>query len=112
MIQTLLIIGGVAGAITAVLGLLLLLWRILKRLGALTEGVLGKAEVRDHSGAVIEQAVPSLQARVSNLESLMESNKTDARLTFLEAWREEHMKQSDDLMAKVLNHLIDNQQAA
>lgn len=105
-------IGIIAGIITGI-GVIITAWvavtKFLGRMDAIAEGVLGKPEVKDFSGQVIEPAIPSIQARVSNLEALMKSSNTEDRLTHLEIWREEHMRQSEDLINKVITHMMETQ---
>lgn len=96
------ILGGFAGGAAVVR-------RILGRLDVIGEGVLGKSEVRDRSGAVIEPAVPSLQARVQSLEDLMTKGNQESRITSLEAWRETHTHEATEVATRLLDHITHHQ---
>jgi len=113
--QTLIWIGTVAATLAAVGGLALAFGRIMKRLDTIGEGVLGKPEVVDFSGAVIEPAVPSIQARVSSLEKLVrdsshESSSHESRVSALEAWREEHARETE-MKTRMLDHILGESQS-
>lgn len=105
-IQTLLWVGAAVGAALTIGGLGFAFWRIMKRLDVITEGVLGKPEVVDFSGAIIEPAIPSLQARVSSLEGLVRNDNQEDRVTALEAWREEHTRDAVSMKNKMLDHIL------
>lgn len=111
MLPTLLAIGAAVGAIAVILGGVLAIRRLFKRLDVIGEGVLGKPEVVDFSGAVIEPAVPSIQARVSSLEtevrSAVNSNSNqENRVSALEAWRDEHTRDSDAVLNRVMDYFL------
>lgn len=106
MLDTLLAVGAGATAVVAIIALLVIIHRLFKRLDVIGEGVLGKPEVLDYSGAIIEPAVPSIQARVSSLETLMRNNNQESRLSQLEAWRDEHTRESDAVVTKMLDHIV------
>ena len=89
-VETLLWVGAAIAAALTITGAVVAVRGISKRLEAIGEAVLGKPEVTDFSGAVIEPAVPSIQARVANLEHLMASGNQESRIAALEAWRESH----------------------
>lgn len=108
MLDTFLAVGAGATAVVAIIALWATISRLFKRLDVIGEGVLGKPEVLDYSGAVIEPAVPSIQARVSSLESLMRNNNQESRLTQLEAWRDEHTRESDTVVNKMLDHIVNH----
>lgn len=109
MLETLLLIGGVSGAITTVVGFLVLFWRLFKRLGVLSEGIMGKPAVTDYADQIVEKAVPSLQARVGKIEELLINvADTNDRLVTLESWRVEHEEFSQELVRR----LLDMQQTA
>lgn len=104
MLETLLLIGGVSGAVMTVAGFLLLFRRLFKRLEALTEGIMGKPAVTDYADQIVEKAVPSLQARVGKIEELLISvADTGNRLSSLEAWRIEHEEFSQDIVRRLLD---------
>jgi len=107
MTDTVLRIGAVVVALVAVAGFIAVFWRLFKKLGALSEGIMGKPAVTDYADQVVEKAVPSLQARVGKIEELL-VGMADAhsRLTLLEAWQIEHERFSQD----VVRRLLDNQQ--
>lgn len=108
MFDTFLTIGALATAGLAIIGLLAVIHRLFRRLDTIGEGVLGKPEVLDYSGAIIEPAVPSIQARVSSLETLMRNDNQETRLSSLEAWREEHTRESDTVVTKLLDHVVNH----
>lgn len=112
-LQPLLWIAGIASALGIIIGGFIAFLRIAKRLDAITEGVLGKPEVVDFSGAVIEPAVPSIQARVSSLETVVrDSNQeTRQRVSALERWREEHTHETDTLMTRMVDHILRGSEA-
>lgn len=104
MLETLLLIGGVSGAVMTVGGFLLLFRRLFKRLEALTEGIMGKPAVTDYADQVVEKAVPSLQARVGKIEELLISvADTGERLGSLERWRVEHEEFSQEIVRRLLD---------
>ena len=114
MLATLLTVGAVVAALLTIGGLALAFWRIMKRLDVIGEGVLGKPEVRDFSGAVIEEAVPSIQARVSSLEDEVRSavhgnTSRDDRVAALEAWRDEHTRDGDAVLNRVMDYFLGGQ---
>lgn len=106
MIQLILIAGAVVGAFGALAGGVLAFRRLFSRLEVIQEGVLGKPEVTDFSGAVIEPAVPSIQARVASLEELFRNSNNETRISQLEAWREEHTRESDAVVTRMLDHVL------
>ena len=109
MLDMLLLIGGVSGAIVTVCGFLVLFWRLFKRLGVLSEGIMGKPAVTDYADQIVEKAVPSLQARVGKIEELLVNvADTNERLVTLETWRVEHEEFSQELVRR----LLDMQQTA
>lgn len=115
-IQTLLWVGGSATALGAIIGLCIAFWRIARRLDTIGEGVLGKPEVTDFSGAVIEPAVPSIQARVSSLESVVrdsnkETRQQEGRVAALERWREDHTRETDTLMTRMMDYILRDSEA-
>lgn len=99
-------IAGVVTAIGVVTGGALAVRGIYKRIGAIGEAVLGKPEVLDFSGAIIEPAVPSIQARVSSLEKLISTSNQENRVAALEQWREDHTRETDVLMTRMMDHII------
>lgn len=104
----LLVIGGACGAVVTVGGFLVLFWRLFKRLGTLTEGIMGKPAVTDMAGETVEKAIPSLQARVGKIEELLISvADTNDRLATLEAWRVEHEEFSQELVRRLLDMQTD-----
>lgn len=105
-IKTLLMIGAVVAALVSIGGLFLVFWRISKRIEAIGEAVLGKPEVTDFSGAVIEPAVPSIQARVSNLEEMFQKSDQEKRVQALELWRDEHTREGEANMSRVLDYIL------
>lgn len=105
-LQPLLWIGAVVAALAAIAGGFLAFRGISKRLEAIGEAVLGKPEVLDFSGAVIEPAVPSIQARVSNLEHMIQNGDQEKRVQALELWRDEHTREGEANMARVLDHVL------
>lgn len=104
------IIGTIVGILVGLIAVGTFVYKVFSKLNVLTEGVMGKPEVKDRSGAVIEAGMPSLQARVQNIETRMDESTTESRLIHLEAWRDAHTKQSDELMTKVINHIIKDEQ--
>lgn len=102
--ETLLVIGGAAGAVVTVASFLLLFWRLFQRISVLSEGIMGKPAVTDYADQVVEKAVPSLQARVGKIEELLvgmaDANK---RLTDLEVWRVEHEEFAQELVRRLLD---------
>ena len=115
-VQTLLWIGGIATALLAIFGVLIAFWRIAKRLDTIGEGVLGKPEVTDFSGAIIEPAVPSIQARVSSLETVVkdsnkETRQQEGRVAALEQWRADHTRETDTLMTRMMDHILRESEA-
>ena len=110
-LQTLLWIAGAVGALATIAGGALAVRGISKRIEAIGEAVLGKPEVTDFSGAIIEPAIPSIQARVSSLETLVrdsshESSQRDGRVAALEQWREDHTRETDVLMTRMMDHIL------
>lgn len=104
MLDMLLLIGGASGAVVTVAGFLLLFWRLFKRIGVLSEGIMGKPAVTDYADQIVEKAVPSLQARVGKIEELLISvADTNDRLVTLETWRVEHEEFSQDLVRRLLD---------
>lgn len=104
-------IAGVVTAIGVVAGGALAVRGIYKRIEAIGEAVLGKPEVRDFSGAVIEDAVPSIQARVSSLEEVVkdgnkETSRTDGRVSALEQWRDDHTRETDAMVTRLMDHVL------
>lgn len=105
-VETLLKVGAVIAALVTIAGIFLVFWRISERLKAIGEAVLGKPEVTDFSGAVIEPAVPSIQARVSNLENLISGSDQEKRVQALELWRDEHTREGEANMSRVLDYIL------
>jgi hypothetical protein len=115
-IEVLIWIAAPIAALATISGGILAVRGISKRLEAIGEAVLGKSEVTDFSGAVIEPAVPSLQARVSSLETLVrdstqEANQHEGRVAALERWREDHTRETDTLMTRMMDHIIRESEA-
>jgi hypothetical protein len=109
MLDTLLLIAGICGAVMTVGGFFLMFRRLFKRLETLSEGIMGKPPVLDYAGETVEKAVPSLQARVGKIEELLIGvADANARLSNLEAWRVEHEEFSQELVRR----LLDMQQTA
>lgn len=105
--QTLIWIGTVVGALLTIAAGVLAFRRIFRRLDVIGEGVLGKPEVTDFSGAVIEPAVPSIQARVSSLEVAVRSADDERdRVRALEAWRDEHTNVTDAMVTRLMDHVL------
>lgn len=104
--QNLLWIAACMTALGVIVGGILAVTRIFKRLDVIGEGVLGKPEVLDYSGAVIEPAVPSIQARVSSLEKLISSSDQEKRVQALEVWRDEHTREGEANMSRVLDYIL------
>jgi hypothetical protein len=102
--STVVYLGSVATGAMATLALLALVWVVLRRISVLSEGVMGRPAVEDRSGAVVEKAVPSLQARVGKIEELLvgqaDANK---RLTELEAWKVQHEDFSQNVVLRLLD---------
>lgn len=105
-VETLLKTGAVIAALVTIVGLFVVFWRISERLKAIGEAVLGKPEVTDFSGAVIEPAVPSIQARVTSLETLVRNNNQETRVAALEAWREDHERVTDAMVSRLMDHVL------
>lgn len=104
----------IAAGVT-VLGGAVTVARLFKRIDAITEGVLGKGAVTDRSGAVIEEAVPSLQARVGALETMMSNGTQEARITAgetrlnaLESWRDTHTREATEVAQRLLDHITNH----
>ena len=105
--QTLIWIGTVVGAALTITAGVLAFRRIFRRLDVIGEGVLGKPEVTDFSGAVIEPAVPSIQARVSSLEVAVRGADDERdRVRALEAWRDEHTNVTDAMVNRMMDHIL------
>jgi hypothetical protein len=110
MSETLLLIGGAAGAVVTIAGFVVMFWRLFKRLEALTEGIMGKPAVTDLAGETVEKAIPSLQARVGKIEELLIGvADANARLVALEEWRTTH---EDEFNQELVRRLLDMQQTA
>ena len=99
-------IAGVVSAIGIIAGGALAVRGIYKRIEAIGEAVLGKPEVTDFSGAVIEPAVPSIQARVSNLDEMIQRSDQERRVQALELWRDEHTREGEANMSRVLDYIL------
>ena len=108
-LQLLIWVGAALAAVVTISAFWVALRRVMKQLGVIGEGVLGKPEVVDYSGAIIEPAVPSIQARVSSLETLMRSGDQESRITSLESWRDEHTRESDAVVTRMLDHVLRNE---
>lgn len=109
------VIGIVVGVLTIlgiIVGVVKFANKVFKQMDAIAEGVLGRPEVRDRSGAVIEKALPSIQARVSSLEDMLKTSNTEDRLTHLEVWRDEHTKETEhtretnDVLRRWIDHMM------
>lgn len=106
-VQTLLWIASAVGAVLTIIGGVLAIRRLFKLLAIISEGVLGKPEVTDFSGAVIEPAVPSIQARVSSLETAFRRTDDERdRVRALEAWRDEHTNVTDAMVNRLMDHVL------
>lgn len=104
MLDTLLLVGGISGALVTLGGFLVMFRKLFKRLETLTEGIMGKPAVTDYADQVVEKAVPSLQARVGKIEELLVvSADTNTRVAVLEAWRIEHEEFSQELVRRLLD---------
>lgn len=102
--STLIYAGAVAAAIAAIVGVIAIPWMVFRRLGTLSEGIMGKPAVTDRSGATVEKAVPSLQARVGKIEDLLIGQReANNRLTELESWRVQHEQFSQDVVLRLLD---------
>lgn len=107
IVQTLIWIGAVVGAVITIGAGVMAFRRIFRRLDVISEGVLGKPEVTDFSGAVIEAAVPSIQARVSSLETAFHRADDERdRVRTLEAWRDEHTNVTDAMVNRLMDHVL------